>query len=76
MARIGMIGSKVRGTPLVFTAANPSGSMVAMGPQGYPIDDCTGYTTNAPDYPSLPDALPESIQPPLDRYAGPAKLAA
>lgn len=66
MARIGMIGSKVRGTPLVFISANPSGSLVAMGQQGYPIDDATGYVTDATTYPSLPTLLPEFINAPRE----------
>lgn len=64
MARIGMMGGKVRGTPLVFISANPSGSVVAMGPQGYPIDDLSDYITNVPAYPSLPTLLPEFVQAP------------
>lgn len=64
MARIGMISSKVRGTPLVFTAANPSGSLVAMAQQGYPIDAGTAYVTDAYEYPCLPYKLPEFIDPP------------
>ena len=42
MARIGMISSKVRGTPVVFIAPNPSGSLIALAQQGYPIDDASG----------------------------------
>lgn len=41
MAQIGMIGSKVRGTPLVAGAADQGGSVVVLPQQGYPIGNTT-----------------------------------
>ncbi len=41
MAQIGMIGSKVRGTPLVASTANQGGNVVVLAQQGYPVGNTT-----------------------------------